>query len=98
MWAVPGAALLDGEAPETAVRRGVEEEMGVPLVRIRSLGVVEHAYTHFTVSVHAFSADVGDGRPASKELIDVRWVPVGSLDDLPMGKVDRAIAIRLAGG
>lgn len=97
MWAFPGVALLDDEAPETAARRGVEEEMGVPLVRIRSLGVVEHAYTHFTVSAHAFSADVGEGGAASKELIDVRWVPVGSLDDLPMGKVDRAIAIRLAG-
>jgi len=56
-----------------------------------ALGIVQHAYTHFKVTVHAFLCE-----PVSipkKE--NLKWVKVIDLDDYPMGKVDRQIAKKL---
>ena len=56
------------------------------------LGIVRHAYSHFSVEVHAFRCGfkAGARRPAG-----LQWVPVEQLDEFPMGRVDRRIADKL---
>jgi adenine-specific DNA glycosylase len=53
--------------------------------------VVNHAYSHFRVLVHAFKCRA-KLVPKNKNL---KWVKIGELDDFPMGKVDRQIAKKL---
>ncbi|MCI0555508.1 MAG: A/G-specific adenine glycosylase, partial [Anaerolineae bacterium] len=52
------------------------------------LGIVQHAYTHFKVTVHAFQCELGS-MPRHGNL---KWVSLKELDDYPMGKIDRQIA------
>lgn len=60
-------------------------------VKVRVLDrlvVVNHAYTHFKITEHAFFAEM----LASSQRENLRWVAVADLGDYPMGKVDRKIA------
>jgi A/G-specific adenine glycosylase len=53
-----------------------------------TLKIIQHVYTHFSVTVHAIACDLISNN--SKE--SPHWVPLAALDDYPMGKVDRQIA------
>ena len=53
-----------------------------------ALGMVEHGYTHFSVTVHVFRCEL-TSMPRETNL---KWVSLNSLDDYPMGKIDRQIA------
>jgi len=52
------------------------------------LGIVQHGYTHFKVTVHVFPCEL----ISMPEGTNLRWVPLKDLDDYPMGKIDRQIA------
>jgi len=52
------------------------------------LGIVQHGYTHFKVTVHVFPCELSS-RPEGTNL---KWVPLKDLDNYPMGKIDRQIA------
>lgn len=52
------------------------------------LTTVQHAYTHFKVTVHAFQCEL-QSMPVDGSL---KWVSLKELDDYPMGKIDRQIA------
>jgi A/G-specific adenine glycosylase len=54
----------------------------------KALGVVQHAYTHFKVTVYAFECEMVS---MSKEK-NLKWISLKELDDYPMGKIDRQIA------
>ena len=53
-----------------------------------SLGIVEHGYSHFSVTVHVFPCELIS---ISRET-NLKWVSLNKLDDYPMGKIDRKIA------
>ena len=53
-----------------------------------ALGIVEHGYSHFSVTVHVFPCELLS-RP---EETNLKWVSLNTLDDYPMGKIDRQIA------
>ncbi len=64
-----------------------------------ALGIVNHAYTHFRVTVHVFSADLNDYADGENKNLrnlwmneNLKWVKISELEDYPMGKVDRHIA------
>jgi A/G-specific adenine glycosylase len=53
-----------------------------------ALGIVEHAYSHFSVTVHVFPCDL----VAIPRETKLKWVSLNNLDAYPMGKIDRQIA------
>jgi A/G-specific adenine glycosylase len=54
----------------------------------KTLGVVEHGYSHFSVTVHPFFCEF----VTKPEETNLKWVSLNSLDEYPMGKIDRQIA------
>jgi A/G-specific adenine glycosylase len=94
----PPKGLLGGmwEFPNGRVNADPAKELNKVLntahkLRVRKkeeMGVVQHAYTHFKVTVHAFQCEPV-AIPKSKNL---KWVKLADMDDYPMGKVDRQIA------
>jgi ADP-ribose pyrophosphatase YjhB (NUDIX family) len=77
-WTLPGGFLSFGEAPEEAVRREVEEELGVACTVRELLGVKakvgDHTGLHwliffFTVELH------GEPRPDPDEIAEARFFP-----------------------
>ncbi|HLO34110.1 MAG TPA: A/G-specific adenine glycosylase [Anaerolineales bacterium] len=95
-----GTAGAQSRGTSGAKSRGSSGERGdsVRLPRSRSapkqepLGIVQHGYTHFKVTVHVFRCEL-TSRP---EGANFKWVPLTDLEDYPMGKIDRQIAKMIA--
>lgn len=92
MWEFPNARVEGdpaGEA-ESALRAAyslpVRMKRGLP-----PLAVVEHTYSHFRVTVHAFRCEISSTTMGDS----LRWIRLKDLDKYPMGKVDRAIARKI---
>lgn len=76
MWSLPGGFLGFGEAPEEAVRREVEEELGAPCRVEELLGVRAKVGVHTGLHWLMFfyrAILLGEPRPAPDEIAEVRW-------------------------
>lgn len=95
LWEFPGGKQDDGEDLPACLRRELREELNIEVDVGNPLGVFRHAYTHFRITLHAFECTLAGGEPQALEASQLAWVPLASLQDYPMGKVDRLIARRL---
>jgi A/G-specific adenine glycosylase len=90
MWEFPnGRVKID---PAKGVVNALKTGYGLTVQKKEALCVLQHAYTHFKVTMHAFRCEA-DSIPKKK---DLKWVRVSELDDFPMGKIDRQIARTVA--
>lgn len=92
MWEFPGGKVEKGESLAEAIVREIREELGLEICAGNLLNVYEHAYTHFSVEVHAIACEIIMGKPQALEADAIAWAPIDRLDDFPMGKVDRLIS------
>lgn len=80
LWEFPGGKREPGETLEDCLRRELVEELGIEVTVGAPLTVVQHAYTHFRITLHAFHCQLVAGRPRALGCTDWQWV---SLDDVP---------------
>jgi A/G-specific adenine glycosylase len=97
LWEFPGGKQGQNESLEECLRRELEEELSLKVEVGSSLGVFDHAYTHFRITVHAFVTEIIDGEPEALDHDELAWVRPSKLVQYPMGKIDRAIARQVAG-
>jgi A/G-specific adenine glycosylase len=93
LWEFPGVEAGLAHRGGEALEEVLEQAVGWRVKVGGRLGEFRHAYTHFSVTVEAFSCLREDPRPHAGP--EERWVRPVDLAALPMGKVDRAIADRL---
>ena len=78
--------MRQGEAPEICVQREVQEEVGVTVERVQSLGLFtgRHAYRRDTVHVFvAYAPDVALHLDPG-EILEARWFPLTALPPLSL--------------
>jgi A/G-specific adenine glycosylase len=99
MWEFPNGRV-DGD-PHEGLAEALKTGYNLRLRKSRrsiqnqeSLAVVEHGYTHFSVSTYVYHCELAT-MPESENL---KWVALKDLDDYPMGKIDRRIADLLRNG
>lgn len=89
MWEFPNGRVNGAPAKELAKALKAGYNLKVRAIGNKeALAIVQHAYSHFKVTVHAFPCEL-QSVPQNENL---RWIPVKELDDYPMGKIDRQIA------
>lgn len=94
MWEFPNARVEGDPAGEAASALRAAYSLHVRVKRgSHPLAVVEHTYSHFKVTVHAFRCEL-----ASTANQNLKWIAVEELREYPMGKVDRQIAISFTAG
>ncbi|HRK33914.1 MAG TPA: A/G-specific adenine glycosylase [Candidatus Hydrogenedentes bacterium] len=74
MWELPVGRVNSGETHTGALARTVGEQLGVKTKVRGSLATVQHAYTHFKVTVTVYACDIVEGVPAVVEHDELRWV------------------------
>ena len=82
LWEFPGGKVEPGESLTAALRREVREELGVEVEDVRRLTTVQHAYTRFLVTLHAYACRIRD--PGFKLGPQHRWVTLASIRKYPL--------------
>ncbi|MGC9397968.1 MAG: A/G-specific adenine glycosylase [Anaerolineae bacterium] len=95
LWEFPGGKREDGETLPTALRREMQEELGIAVDVGAPLLTLEHAYTHFRITLHAFWCRLTGGEPRCIACTDFAWVTPDALDNYAMAVTDRQIAERV---
>ena len=86
MWEFPNGRV-DGD-PKRNLVKALKSGYNLKVHRKEAMGFIQHAYTHFKVTVHVFRCDFSS---MLKEQ-NLKWVLLNELAEHPMGKVDRIIA------
>ncbi|NLE45299.1 MAG: A/G-specific adenine glycosylase [Chloroflexi bacterium] len=97
LWEFPGGKREEGETLPECLRREMKEELDIIVEIDELLAVVDHAYTHFRITLYAFLCHVEFGVPQCLDCAAFRWVQTDELDRLPMSRVDRLVAQGLQG-
>lgn len=98
LWTFPGGRQERGETLPETLRRGIREALAIDVDVDRPLVRVEHAYTHFRITLHAFHARHLQGMPRHAGVDDHAWVTLEDLDDYAFAVTDQKIIARLQSG
>jgi ADP-ribose pyrophosphatase YjhB (NUDIX family) len=96
-WGVPGGLLKRGEDPAVGVRREVFEEIGLAIELVGPPAVVVDAVPQRVDVVYRARpvslAQLGDVRPSSPEIVEVRWFAPDALPELQFETADAMVAL-----
>jgi len=73
LWEFPGMRLEAGETHEQGLQR-LQELMGIEVEVGGQIAIVEHAYSHFSVTLHVYACRYQSGKAASSGHDELRWV------------------------
>lgn len=90
LWEFPGGKVHDGETPETALIRELEEELGIDVSErcLAPLTFASHRYDRFHLFMPLYVCRVWDGRVEAREGQRLAWVRAEALDAYPMPPAD----------
>ncbi len=92
LWEFPGGKREVGESLTDALQRELYEEMDIHIEVGEEIVVINHAYTHFRITLYAFYCLLVSGTPRCIECTDFRWATMEEIRELPMAVTDRKIA------
>ena len=100
LWEFPGGKCEAGESLRDCLRRELREELAIVVEAGECLAVVEHAFTHFRITLHAFECRYVGALPphAEPQKLGVRdwtWACESELSRYSFGKADRMVIARL---
>ena len=86
MWEFPGGKIEPDESPEDALKREIQEELGIDITIDKFLCTTEYDYPSFHLTMHCYLCGIKAGeielrehksahwlRP--EELVSVEWLP-----------------------
>jgi A/G-specific adenine glycosylase len=80
LWEFPGGKKKPRESLKAAAKREALEELGIDVQVGRALAVVDHAYSHFRIRMHAFECEYVSGAPRCITCTAFKWVRPNDLD------------------
>jgi A/G-specific adenine glycosylase len=96
LWEFPGGHCENNESLQTCVRREAKEELGIRVKVEKEFAVVDHAYSHFSITMHAFHCRWLSGRPRAIGCAATRWVKPDELEQYAFPRANRKIIAQLA--
>lgn len=96
LWEFPGGKKEQGETLEETVKRELLEELGVQVRTGDLLISLNHTYSHFKITLHAYWCRIISGVPSPQSSQQLRWVSADELDVYPFPKANKLIIKRVA--
>ena len=91
LWEFPGGKVESGETLPACLRREIREELGVRIKVGPPIISLDHAYTHFKMTLHAFECQLVKGRPRALQVQDLKWVRIKEVGNYAFAKTDLRI-------
>ena len=96
MWEFPGGKIEPGESPLEALKREIQEEVGLIVLRAEPFATVEHQYSDKSVELFVFLVSRFEGKAHKKDgQKDLKWVSLEQLPQFDFPKANLAIIERL---
>lgn len=81
-WEFPGGKVEEGETPQEALKREIEEELETEIEVGDYLTTIEHDYPKFHLSMKCYWARIIEGKPVLLEHEAARWLSREELDSV----------------
>ena len=91
LWEFPGGHQEKRESLKQCVRREVREELEIEVRVEDEIAVVEHAYSHFRITLHAFNCRWARGHPRAIGCAEYLWVSPRELSHYAFPAANRKI-------
>lgn len=81
-WEFPGGKIEEGETPQEALKREIQEELSTEIKVGELIDTIEYDYPTFHLSMDCFWAEVVSGDLVLKEHEAARWLTKDELDSV----------------
>lgn len=98
LWEFPGGKVDNGESPEEALLRELEEELGLEVEIELPLIFGVHEETGLRILLLFYRARIRAGEPTGREGQALKWVSAADLPAVPTPPADAELVRRLALG
>jgi A/G-specific adenine glycosylase len=87
MWELPSGTLRNGETHQRALTRELKDNFGLRVKPGKLIASVQHAYTHFKVTLYVYTCELVEGTPTPNSHDESRWFAPKSFSTLALPKV-----------
>jgi A/G-specific adenine glycosylase len=91
LWEFPGGRLTTDESPEEGAVRSIAKEVGISVKVIDHFKTIDHQYSHFEITLHAFHCDYIDGEPRALLCDEWRWVTLAETEKFAFSRANGKI-------
>lgn len=95
MWEFPGGKIEFGESPKVALKREIQEELGVDITIEELLCTTEYDYPSFHLTMHCYLCSVASGDIELREHKSACWLTAETLDSVEWLPADQKVIEKL---
>ena len=95
MWEFPGGKIEPGESRDVALKREIQEELGVDITIEELLCTTEFDYPSFHLTMHCYLCSVASGEIELLEHKSACWLTAETLDSVEWLPADKEVIDKL---
>jgi A/G-specific adenine glycosylase len=91
MWEFPGGKIEANETVQDCIKREIREELAIEIEVEEHLITIDHAYTHFRVTLNVHHCRYLSGEPQPLVCDEIRWVTLEEINQFPFPEANTEI-------
>ena len=95
MWEFPGGKIEPGESRESALKREIQEELGIDITINKFLCTTDYDYPSFHLTMHCYLCTIKSGEIELREHKSARWLTSETLETIEWLPADKDIIRQL---
>ena len=95
MWEFPGGKIEHDESPEDALKREIQEELGIDITIDKFLCTTEYDYPSFHLTMHCYLCGIKAGKIELREHKSARWLTPAEMVSVEWLPADKDVISRL---
>ncbi|PSO62401.1 MAG: 8-oxo-dGTP diphosphatase MutT [Cyanobacteria bacterium QH_2_48_84] len=91
IWEFPGGKIEANETVQDCIKREIREELAIEIEVEEHLITIDHAYTHFRVTLNVHHCRYLSGEPQPLVCDEIRWVTLEEINQFPFPEANTEI-------